>query len=117
MGRRARTNSRDNAHKKLVWCTERRERVIDSWVALSPRWSSALEGSFEKDGVSLPPGGTTSQPTVAYWRKLLAPLVRQAKGVPDFNWSGSYTKLGPRLYPHQWSWDSAFVAIGYACYQ
>lgn len=30
-----RTNSWHNAHKKLVWCTERRERVIDFWVAFS----------------------------------------------------------------------------------
>jgi transposase len=30
-----RTNSWHNAHKKLVWCTERRGRVIDFWVALS----------------------------------------------------------------------------------
>ena len=44
-------------------------------------------------------------------------LAEQAKRVLDLNWSGSYTKPGPRLYPHQWSWDSAFIAIGYACYQ
>ncbi len=25
----------DNAHKKFAWCTERRERVIDFWVAFS----------------------------------------------------------------------------------
>jgi len=30
-----RTNSWTNAHKKLVWCTERRGRVIDFWIALS----------------------------------------------------------------------------------
>jgi len=30
-----RTNSWNNAHKKLVWCTERRDRVIDFWVAFS----------------------------------------------------------------------------------
>ncbi len=30
-----RTNSWHNAHKKLVWCTERRGRVVDFWVALS----------------------------------------------------------------------------------
>ena len=29
------TNSRHNAHKKLVWCTERAGRVIDFWVAFS----------------------------------------------------------------------------------
>lgn len=30
-----RTNSWHNAHKKLVWCTEREGRVIDFWVAFS----------------------------------------------------------------------------------
>jgi hypothetical protein len=25
----------NNAHKKLAWCTERRDRVIDFWVAFS----------------------------------------------------------------------------------
>jgi hypothetical protein len=30
-----RTSSWHNAHKKLVWCTERRERVIDFWIAFS----------------------------------------------------------------------------------
>jgi mannosylglycerate hydrolase len=59
-------------------------------------------------------------------------LIRQAKEVLDFNWTGRYTKPGPgqytksgpdqytrpspSLYPHQWSWDSAFIAIGYAHY-
>jgi hypothetical protein len=43
-------------------------------------------------------------------------LVRQAKAVLDFNWTGEYTMPGPRLYPHQWSWDSALIAIGYSRY-
>ena len=30
-----RTNSWHNAHKKLVWCTERQGRVIDFWIAFS----------------------------------------------------------------------------------
>ena len=30
-----RTNSWNNAHKKLVWCTERWDRVIDFWIAFS----------------------------------------------------------------------------------
>jgi transposase len=30
-----RTNTWHNAHKKLVWCTEREGRVIDFWVAFS----------------------------------------------------------------------------------
>lgn len=30
-----RTNAWTNAHKKLVWCTERRRCVVDFWLALS----------------------------------------------------------------------------------
>jgi len=30
-----RTNSWQNAHKKLLWCTERQGRVIDFWIAFS----------------------------------------------------------------------------------
>lgn len=30
-----RTNAWTNAHKKLVWCTERRAQVIDFWLAFS----------------------------------------------------------------------------------
>lgn len=30
-----RTNSWSNAHKKLMWCTERVDRVIDFWLAFS----------------------------------------------------------------------------------
>jgi transposase len=30
-----RTSSWHNAHKKLLWCTERRSRVVDFWVAFS----------------------------------------------------------------------------------
>jgi hypothetical protein len=43
-------------------------------------------------------------------------LVRQAKAVLDYNWTGEYTQPGPRLYPHQWSWDSALIAIAYSRY-
>src|SRR5919202_1472171 len=43
-------------------------------------------------------------------------LIEQAKAVLDTNWVGSYTKPAPNLYPHQWSWDSAFIAMGYAHY-
>jgi mannosylglycerate hydrolase len=43
-------------------------------------------------------------------------LLHQAKAVLDVNWTGEYTKPGPRLYPHQWSWDSALIAIGYSHY-
>jgi hypothetical protein len=34
--------------------------------------------------------------------------------VLDANWMGHATRASARLYPHQWSWDSACIAIGYA---
>jgi len=39
-----------------------------------------------------------------------------AKGILEGNWTGSYTRPSPGLYPHQWNWDSGFIAIGYAHY-
>ena len=41
-------------------------------------------------------------------------ILRDAVRVLVGNWDGSYTVPSRRLYPHQWSWDSAFVAIGNA---
>ncbi|MCP2267411.1 hypothetical protein ACFQHV_03215 [Promicromonospora thailandica] len=35
-----------------------------------------------------------------------------ASRVLDASWTGSHTVPATGLYPHQWSWDSAFVAIG-----
>jgi hypothetical protein len=38
----------------------------------------------------------------------------RAAAVLRGNDAGSWTKAAPQLYPHQWSWDSAFIAIGWA---
>jgi hypothetical protein len=35
-----------------------------------------------------------------------------AARVLDGNWTGTSTVPSRSLYPHQWSWDSAFIAIG-----
>ena len=43
-------------------------------------------------------------------------LFASARQVLEKNWRGTYTSPSPQLYPHQWSWDSAFVAIGYSHY-
>ncbi|NUR85263.1 MAG: hypothetical protein HOY71_14355 [Nonomuraea sp.] len=43
-----------------------------------------------------------------------AALGREALAVLEANWTGTATVPAPGLYPHQWSWDSAFVAIGLA---
>jgi len=41
-------------------------------------------------------------------------LAVRAAEVLRANDLGGWTKAAPRLYPHQWSWDSAFIAIGLA---
>lgn len=38
--------------------------------------------------------------------------VTRATAVLDANWLGTSTVPSRALYPHQWSWDSAFIAIG-----
>jgi hypothetical protein len=38
----------------------------------------------------------------------------RAASVLRGNDAGGWTKASPHLYPHQWSWDSAFNAIGWA---
>ncbi len=41
-------------------------------------------------------------------------LASRAEEVLRQNDMGEWTKAAPDLYPHQWSWDSAFIAIGWA---
>jgi hypothetical protein len=39
-------------------------------------------------------------------------LAARARQVLRQNTMGDWTRAAPNLYPHQWSWDSAFIAIG-----
>ncbi|CAN5259854.1 hypothetical protein BH18ACT10_BH18ACT10_00470 [soil metagenome] len=57
------------------------------------------------------------------WMKTLPPeeahlepggLAARAAAVLRENDMGTWTRAAPSLYPHQWSWDSAFIAIGLA---
>jgi hypothetical protein len=43
---------------------------------------------------------------------MTANVEARAIEVLEANWSGSHTLPATGLYPHQWSWDSAFIAIG-----
>lgn len=43
-------------------------------------------------------------------------LFIRAKEILRKNWRGKYTIPSWKLYPHQWSWDSAFISIGYSHY-
>jgi len=44
----------------------------------------------------------------------ISDLRKRAVDVLRANDTGCYTKPAPRLYPHQWNWDSAFAAIGWS---
>jgi transposase len=66
-----RTNSWNNAHKKLVWCTERRGRVIDFWII--PSEVIIVVGS--SDGVGLTTAGRADR--VADRSLLAEPLILQ----------------------------------------
>ena len=41
-------------------------------------------------------------------------ITARAAAVLRENDMGTWTRASPTLYPHQWSWDSAFIAIGLA---
>ena len=45
-----------------------------------------------------------------------AALIDHAKAVLEANWLGHATSPSKLLYPHQWSWDAACIAIGYAAW-
>jgi hypothetical protein len=46
--------------------------------------------------------------------RIFSDYVKRARHILDGNWTGSFTKPAPSLYPHQWNWDSGFIAIGTA---
>ncbi len=46
----------------------------------------------------------------------LKKYIEKAKKILDKNWTGYYTVPSVHLYPHQWNWDSGFIAIGYSHY-
>ncbi|UCE79217.1 MAG: DUF547 domain-containing protein [Nitrospiraceae bacterium] len=48
--------------------------------------------------------------------RIFADYIEKARNILDANWLGSSTKPAPALYPHQWNWDSAFIAIGRSHY-
>jgi hypothetical protein len=53
-------------------------------------------------------------PITAVKSEMSAELWNSAVRVLETNWSGDHMVPSRRLYPHQWSWDAAFIAIGLA---
>ncbi|WP_433528070.1 MGH1-like glycoside hydrolase domain-containing protein [Micromonospora sp. CA-263727] len=52
------------------------------------------------------PGGGVPRRHAGLWQLAVSTL--------DGNWEHDHTVPSRTLYPHQWSWDSAFIAIGWA---
>ena len=48
--------------------------------------------------------------------RIFADYVDRARRILEDNWTGQYTKPALSLYPHQWNWDSGFIAIGKSHY-
>ena len=44
----------------------------------------------------------------------LTDMARRAAEILDRNDMGGWTRAAPDLYPHQWSWDTGFIAVGLA---
>src|SRR5919107_3085112 len=101
-----------------MWGICKRRRT--KWATFSRcPWRSKSRGKGryrENDGIRRKKGdeamGVKILPrSVSVRREALA--VR-AQEVLRRNDMGGWTKAAPELYPHQWSWDSAFIAIGLA---
>ncbi|MDP9458581.1 MAG: glycogen debranching protein [Actinomycetota bacterium] len=60
------------------------------------------------------PGGAAVDDVVGFPSFGGTRLISGAEKVLRRNDMGGWTKAAPNLYPHQWSWDSAFIAIGLA---
>jgi len=56
----------------------------------------------------------TLVPPIAVNSDMSADLWNSAAHVLDTNWSDDHMVPSRGLYPHQWSWDAAFIAIGLA---
>ena len=55
-------------------------------------------------------GGVVSTP---FSETRLQPLIDRAYSVLLGNWIDGWTRPSPTLFPHQWNWDSGFIALGY----
>ena len=47
----------------------------------------------------------------------LTERVQEAKLMLNSSWTGRHTRHAQDQYPHQWSWDAGFLAIGLACFK
>lgn len=81
--------------------------------AAGPLLTPAAAPSAGRDGMPPVLDGATRLVTGVYDPGGTAESLHlRAADVLEENWTGASTVPSRSLYPHQWSWDSAFVAIG-----
>ncbi|MFD9886197.1 hypothetical protein ACFWZT_32600 [Streptomyces alboflavus] len=86
------------------------DRTTTTRAAIRPPAATTAGPSARRGAGPLPPPHpprTTGAPPAAP-----AALRERAARVLRANWTGASTVPSRALYPHQWSWDSAFIAIG-----
>ncbi len=98
-------------------CPECRWRLGVPVEFVSSGWWEAQEEKEENAGSPrdsrIPDSGcSTASPMEAARPDELTEVAFRAAGILRRNDLGGWTKPAPHLYPHQWSWDSAFIAIG-----
>ena len=73
---------------------------------------TSVDATAGVDGADV--GATRADPARTGGPADAAGLRRLAVDTLDANWEHDHTVPSRTLYPHQWSWDSAFIAIGLA---
>jgi len=69
-------------------------------------------GAVSQDQPTSDPSSHLGSGDLAMAPRTADTLLAAAREVLDANRSGRYTRPSQALYPHQWSWDSAFIAVG-----
>lgn len=88
--------------------TTRRDRPVPYAVATRPARSPGQPPPHPGPQLGRVPTIASNPPSTARGTALWA----AAAEVLEENWAGASTVPSRGLYPHQWSWDSAFIAIG-----
>lgn len=89
-------------------------------VPIAARAAGLLQSGTSCDDFMTDTGEGSSQPVHPVGRRFeetldaADDLLEAAHAVIDANWAGTYTRPAPELSPHQWSWDTAFIAVGRA---
>ncbi|MFJ1971216.1 MGH1-like glycoside hydrolase domain-containing protein [Streptomyces sp. NPDC087903] len=87
---------------------------MDRTTQLTARNAGRLDHARTTSSPPFSGHGEVSDPEpIAYDPAVTEPSLHvRAARVLEGNWTGTSTVPSRGLYPHQWSWDSAFIAIG-----